>query len=165
MSVSKCINLQSIYINVCINYGDLQYFAASWSMKIPNANLLRRSWKDRWPSSLVKISISWDWDGTYMREIRFAWNSSRTKWQSTSMCFVRLWKTGLVVICMVPWVSQCRWTRRGWEIPRSRSNCQSHLSSQHVTAIDRYSASAEERKIVDYFLVLQEIGELFKHIM
>ena len=44
-------------------------------------------------------------------------------------------------------------------MPKSRSNCGIHRSSLVVMAKARYSTSAEEQAMVDYFLAFQEIEE------
>uniref|UniRef100_A0A7C9D5U8 Uncharacterized protein n=1 Tax=Opuntia streptacantha TaxID=393608 RepID=A0A7C9D5U8_OPUST len=75
------------------------------------------------------------------------------------MCLVRSWNTGLEAMCRAAWLSQARGTGAKFVIPRSLNNVSNQTISQHVVAIARYSASAEERATTVCFLTFQDIGE------
>lgn len=50
------------------------------------------------------------------------------------------------------------------EIPKSLNNWLSHRISLAVAAIARYSASADEREMVDYFFAFHETNESLRKI-
>jgi len=107
----------------------------------------------------VKMSTSYIGVWTYLAWISPFWIASRTKWQSTSICFVRSWKTGLAAICKAAWLSQCRSTSPECITPRVDNKPFNHFNSQVMVVMDLYSASAEDRDSICCFLVFQEIGE------
>jgi len=112
------------------------------------------------PKAFVNISASCNDDITNLVVILPATMASRIKWQSTSICLVRSWNTGFCDIWRADWLSQWRDIGVGWDTPRLSSKALSLVNSHVVMAIDRYSASAEERETMCCFLVFQDTGEL-----
>lgn len=107
---------------------------------------LHKNWWWRGPDKfLVNISASWLELETNWREINPELKLSRTKWQSTSMCLVRSWKTVFLAVCKAAWLSQNRGTGAEickWKSPSSRTN-QEISATTILKAL--YSASADER--------------------
>lgn len=62
-------------------------------------------------------------------------------------------------MCMADWLSQCRVTGVKFLILNSSSKRTSQVTSDAADAIDLYSASDEEREIVDCFLDFQTTGD------
>ena len=124
---------------------------------MPNLRRINSYW--RWPNAFVKMSASCSLDGTKMGWICPATISSRTQWQSISMCFVRSWNTGFWDMCKAAWMSQWRDIDCEWDTPRLERRLFNHVNSHVVSAIDRYSASADKRDTVCCFFVFQETGE------
>ena len=127
-------------------------------------NLRRRKSNCRFPKAFVKIFVSCMEVWTYLVWMAPFCISSRTKWQSTSICFVRSWKMGLAAMCKAAWLSQYKCVGSECITPRVDNNPFNHFNSQVVVAMDLYSASTEERYTVCCFLIFQEIGELPKII-
>lgn len=67
--------------------------------------------------------------------------------------------TGLAAMESATWLSLLIIAGERSSNPISFNNDDSHVTSQQVWAIARYSASAVERATTDCFLVFQEIGE------
>lgn len=119
----------------------------------------KRLWNRAQPRSLVKISANWKWDFTWRVWTSPRWIFSWTKWQSSSICFVRSWYTGLAAMWMTALLSQNR--RAGWgcKMWKSLKRENSHINSQHVEAMDRYSNLAEKRETVYCFLDFYDTKE------
>ena len=128
----------------------------AWRSVMPN--LHRKWWKSSWPKALVKMSAICSCDDVWTAVKRPDRILSRIMWQSISICLLRSWNNGLWAMRRANWLSQCKLKGSGWEIPKSARSCFNQLSSQVVTAMARYSASAEERATVVCFLVRHEIG-------
>lgn len=75
-----------------------------------------RNWNWRAVRAFVKESASWYLDGMWTGLIIPASTWSRTKWQSSLMCFVRSWKTRFLLKFMAAWLSQRSST--GWGCTR-----------------------------------------------
>ena len=99
----------------------------------------------------MKISPNRQLDVTDEVTIRCIITMSLIKWHSTSICFVRSWRTGLLAICIATWLLQfitigCyRWhpfQKRDWI----------HISSQAVWVMTLYSASTLDRATTFCFL-------------
>ena len=113
-------------------------------------------------SGLVRISASWRFVQTWISWMHggcevVPLTKSRTRWQSTSMCLVRSWKTWFLAMCIAAWLSQCNVIKPSWWTPSSLSKRFVHTSSQEVFAIARYSDSALDRATTVCFLLFQEI--------
>jgi hypothetical protein len=73
---------------------------------------------------------------------------SRTKWISSSICFVRLWCTGFLLMYMVDTLSQKTIVADESGQPSSPRRERSHEHSATAFATPWYSASALERETV-----------------
>lgn len=127
-----------------------QHPAACWkSERTPNLEMRLWWW---WPvRGLVKMSGSWEIEGTKCKEISPTKNCWRTKWQSSSTCLVRSWKTEFFAMWMADLLSECRGMGKDGEMVRSESRRTSQVSSATTRRIDRYSASAEDREMKGCF--------------
>ena len=86
------------------------------------------------------------------------WSLLRTKWQSTSMCLVLSWKTGLWAMWMADWLSQKTGIGEESGIVNSFVNLWSQTSSPTTFLMDLYSAFAEDNEMVYCFFDFQLIG-------
>ena len=111
------------------------------------------------PNAFVKMSAIWSFVDTWYGSITPLRFSSRTEWQSTSICFVRSWKTWFKLIWIAGLLSLCIVISHLWSNHISRSNALTHFSSRLTSCIARYSTSADEHETVSCFLVCHEIGE------
>lgn len=66
------------------------------------------------------------------------------KWQSISIYFILLWKTGLVAMWRAVWLLQYKEIGQGRGTRRSWSKWRYHFNSHKVIAIEQYSASVED---------------------
>ena len=110
--------------------------------------------------ALVKISANWCWDRIGSSLMKPAASFSRTKWLSISICFVLSWKVGLEAMLIAAWLSQKRSACVETSTWKSFNNWCIHINSLVVEANARYSASAEDLKIVVCFLAFHETKEL-----
>ena len=106
---------------------------------------------------LVKMSASWSFELTKLVAIHPDAIFSLMKWQSTSMCLVLSWKTGLDAICKAAWLSQMSFICSPFPNLNSWRRCLSHMSSHVAKAIARYSASALDLATTCCFLLFQDI--------
>lgn len=95
---------------------------------------------DRTGSSLIVLSVT----------------SLRIKWQSSSMCFVRLWKMRLVAMWMVALLSQNNKQCEGELTCKSFSSWCNHMISDVLAAKARYSASVEDRDTMLCFFAFHD---------
>src|SRR4051812_46532165 len=86
----------------------------------------------------------------------------RVMWQSTSMCLVRLRKTGLDAMAMALLLSQCIGIGVLMEIPISERKSHNQWISKVVSAIARYSASVLDRETTSCLLLRQNIRQVPK---
>jgi len=86
------------------------------------------------------------------------------EWQSTSICFVRSWKTGLAAICttlvLSAWI-EVEWC---WGKLSSPNNPRSQVISEQTEDIARYSDLVEDLKTLSCFLLFQEMSVLSKNM-
>ena len=102
---------------------------------------------------LVKMSARWSFElaklvATYPDAI-----FSLMKWQSTSICLVLSWKTGLDAICNAVWLSQTNFIYSSFPNLNSWRSCLNHMSSHVAKAITRYSVSALDLTTTSCFLL------------
>ena len=76
----------------------------AWISKMHNLRKRASNWF--MPKAFVEISASWTEVWTYLVTMFPELISSQIKWQSTSICFVHLWYTGLAAMCNATWLSQ-----------------------------------------------------------
>lgn len=74
------------------------------------------------------------------------------------MFFMRSWKIGFLAMCKVVGLSQNMGTGLETFKPRGPKSLVSQVTSAVTLRRALYSASDEEREIVGYFLLFQEIG-------
>jgi len=86
----------------------------------------------------------------------------RVRWQSISMCLVCSWKIELWAIWIELWLSQYIWVRWESETLIFASNQRNQTISLVIDVITWYSVSVEDWKIIDCFLLFQEIRESLK---
>ena len=116
-----------------------------------NSNLQsKNSWRG-WGSPLVKISASWSSLETCGRLMTLRSYSSQIKCQSTSICFVRSWKTGFSVIRMKLVLSVWSGVAEVWGNPRSASKPWSQRISEQAEDMARYSDSVEDLETLSCF--------------
>jgi len=141
----------------------LSFFITNTPLKLEGEEVTPNLWTfDLWEgpdNDLVKTSASWEWEGSYEREMRPARNCCRTKWQLSSTCFVRSWKTGFFAIWIAAWLSECKVTGRDGVMERSANNHTNQVISATTRRIDLYSASADDRDTKDCFFDFHETGE------
>jgi len=125
----------------------------SWSPNLCNVT----NWS--FPKAFVKTFADWKHVGSYEGLITSACSFSRTIWQSISICFVCLWKTGLAVICKAAWLSQNNGAWAVYGVFKSCSIKSNQVSSKHVLAIARYSTSANDLETLACFLDFYEMSE------
>ena len=118
-----------------------------------------REWISWSPNLLCNVT-KWSFPkATYEGLITPACSFSRTTWQSISICFVCLWKTGLAAICKATWLSQ---NNGAWAVCGVFKSCSiksNQVSAKHVLAIARYSTSADDLETLACFLDFHEISE------
>jgi len=83
----------------------------------------------------------------------------RVRWQSFSMCLVCSWKIELWTIWIKLWLSQYIGVRWESKTPIFASNQRNQPISLVIDVITWYFVSVKDWKIIDYFLLFQEIRE------
>ena len=151
LSQSACQSRLTIIANTPPQVG-------AWGFRTPN--LWRRKSNCHFPKAFVKMSMSCMEVWTYLVWIAPFCISSRTKWQSTSICFVHSWKTGLVVMCKAAWLSQYKCIGSECITPRVDNNPFNHFNSQVVVSMDYiplqpknetpYVASWSSKRLANY---------------
>ena len=132
---------------------------SNWCGLEKSINLVtRKSWCSR-GRALVKRSASWLWELTYGRWRRPERTCWRMKWQSTSMCLVLSWKTGLFAIYITLVLLALRGVAPRIGIPSSWRRRRSQTIILLAEDMDLYSASAEDLETVACFLHVQEMRE------
>lgn len=142
----------------------LQYPPARWKIEIYYSHL-----RELWVEKVKRQGLC-----KYDSKLWMSWNMSSfdaafkdfvsDQWQSTSICLVLSWKTGLDVMWIVAWLSQYKSTACGWEIERSKKSCLNQVNSVEMEAMARYYASTEDRETIVYFLDSQEMREWPKNM-
>jgi len=116
-----------------------------------------RVWNWCRPKAFVKISAKCICVKTFDVWILPQSNSFLIKWQSTSICFVCSWKTGIFAMCKVAWLAQlscmgplCKNLKIKEQTfkPFEFTSCWSHIA---------------KHEIVCCFLLFQEMGEHHKN--
>ena len=110
-------------------------------------NLDWHSWKGLGANGFVKTSVTCSFVEIRRRWMTLDCNLSRTRWQSSSMCSVHLWNTGLWAICRADCLSQNKATSEGWGIVRSFNRYSNHCDSHVAWARAWYYTSEEEREL------------------
>lgn len=93
--------------------------------------------------------MSWTNPSSY-----FSW----TRWQSSFMCLIYLWKIGLWVIWRVAWLSQKSCIGIVRETTKSWRSISSQINSHIVVARARYSTSIDEWETTLRLFDNQEMG-------
>ena len=91
-------------------------------------------------------------------------NSSRIKWQSTSICLVCSWKIGFSVIMIAQVLSACNEVGENCVNPSFERSPRSHKISEQAEDIALYSAFVEDRETRSCFLHFQEMRELPRYM-
>ena len=102
---------------------------------------------------LVKMSASWSFELTKLVATHPDAIFSLMKWQSTSICLVLSWKTGLDAICNAAWLLQMSFICSSFPNRNSWRRCFNHMSSHVAKTIARYSASALDLATTTCFLL------------
>jgi hypothetical protein len=151
-----------IYLVHIWNHNYLGFFPSILPLKLecmlitPNLPSNMENWFEL--SGFMKMSAGWS-----LVPICSGWTNplctlSRTTWQSISICFVLSWNTGFEAIWIATLLLQNNLTGRSCLTFRSFKMYCSHVISQHVVAMERYSASALERDTMVCFFVFHEMG-------
>ena len=124
----------------------------SYALSLLQMNLILRPLRD-----LVKMSASWSFELTKFVATHPDAIFSLMKWQSTLICLVLSWKTGLYAICNAAWLSQMSFIYSFFPNLNSRRRCLNHMSSHVAKAIARYSALALDLATASCFSLFQDI--------
>lgn len=87
---------------------------------------------------LLRMSIVWSSIGTYCNITYPSSTSWRMKWQWSSTCLVRSWKTRFLASFSTLWLSQNKGEGLAWDICMSTSILQSHTTSHTALTIPWY---------------------------
>ncbi len=123
-----------------------------------NPNLLLQVSNWSLGTALVKMSAAISLVEQYSNKTSLEAICSLTKWNWTSMCFVRRWCTRLFNKAKLPWLLLSMRVAFFCMYPTSPKNLLSHKTSFVAWVHAMYSTSVEERAIVDCFLLAQETG-------
>ena len=109
---------------------------------------------------LVKMSAVWFGSRQLVILINPSFTSSLTQCHRMSTCLVRLWNWGFLAIDIDPSLSPRSRIGSLWMNPNSPYRCRIHVASQAASDSATYSASVDDRAIVDCFLDPQVIAPL-----
>jgi len=143
----------------CVNTPPQIDAVESVSINLPDKNW----WRGR-GSPFVKMSAIWRPEEMNGREMTPRRYSSRMKWQSTSMCLVRSWKTGFSVIRIALVLSAWRGVGECCGKSRSESSPRTQSISAQASDMARYSASVEDLETLACFLHFQDINASPRYI-
>jgi hypothetical protein len=136
---------------------NLVYLTATLNHNFRKLRLYLNSSSFCWVRAFVNPSATWSLVEMYRTSNLLCSTLSRTKWKSTSTCFVRAWKTGLDDKYFAPILSHHNQGALGHGILNSSIRIWIHITSAVAFAIALYSASVLDLETVACFLALQDI--------
>ena len=106
------------------------------------------------PKDLVKMSAVWSSVEQYCSSMLPSSTNCLMKWQWSSTCLVRSWKTRFLASFNTPWLSQSRGVGSLYCICISNSILLSQTASHAPFTTPQYSASVDERATACCFLLV-----------